>query len=86
MQECGCGLSAQTDELTREAIRLKTKNKTHRGAKKRIKVTATGKLMRRRAMSSHLLTKKSSKRKRKFRKDNVLNATDRARVRDLIGA
>jgi large subunit ribosomal protein L35 len=65
---------------------MKTKNKTHRGAKKRIKVTSTGKLMRRRAMSSHLLTKKSSKRKRKFRKDNVLNATDRARVRNLIGA
>jgi large subunit ribosomal protein L35 len=65
---------------------MKTKNKTHRGAKKRIKVTSTGKLMRRRAMSSHLLTKKPSKRKRKFRKDNLLNATDRARVRDLIGA
>jgi large subunit ribosomal protein L35 len=65
---------------------MKTKNKTHRGAKKRIKVTKTGKLMRRRAMSSHLLTKKSSKRKRKFRKDAVLNATDRARVRNLIGA
>ena len=65
---------------------MKTKNKTHRGAKKRIKVSSTGKLMRRRAMSSHLLTKKSSKRKRKFRKDNLLNATDRARVRDLIGA
>jgi large subunit ribosomal protein L35 len=65
---------------------MKTKNKTHRGAKKRIKVTSTGKLMRRRAMSSHLLTKKSSKRKRKFRKDNLLNPTDRARVRDLIGA
>jgi len=64
---------------------MKTKNKTHRGAKKRIKVTSTGKLMRRRAMSSHLLTKKPSKRKRKFRKDNLLNATDRARVRDLIG-
>jgi large subunit ribosomal protein L35 len=65
---------------------MKTKNKTHRGAKKRIKVSSTGKLMRRRAMSSHLLTKKSSKRKRKFRKDNLLNATDRARVRSLIGA
>lgn len=72
--------------MTRKAIPMKTKNKTHRGAKKRIKVTSTGKLMRRRAMSSHLLTKKSSKRKRKFRKDNLLNATDRARVRNLIGA
>ena len=44
------------------------KNKTHKGTKKRIKVTATGKLMRRRAFGSHLLTKKSANRKRKLRK------------------
>ncbi len=44
------------------------KNKTHKGAKKRIKVTGTGKLMRRRAMGSHLLTKKSANKKRKLRK------------------
>ncbi len=62
------------------------KNKTHRGAKKRVKVSANGKLMRRRAFSSHLLTKKASKRKRKFRKDNQFNASDTARVRELIGA
>ena len=44
------------------------KNKTHKGTKKRIKLTATGKVMRRRAMGSHLLTKKSANKKRKLRK------------------
>ena len=42
------------------------KQKRHSGAKKRFKVTGTGKLLRRQAMKSHLLSKKSAKRKRKF--------------------
>ena len=62
------------------------KMKTHSGAKKRIKISGTGKLMRRRAFSSHLLTKKPSKRKRKFRKDVELNGSDAGRVRGLLGA
>jgi large subunit ribosomal protein L35 len=61
------------------------KNKTHSGTKKRIKLSARGKIMRRRAFASHLLTKKSSKRKRKFRKDTALDAADTGRVRDLLG-
>lgn len=44
------------------------KLKTHRGAAKRFKVTGGGKLMRRRSMHSHILTKKTSKRKRRLRK------------------
>lgn len=61
------------------------KNKTHKGAKKRIKVTATGKLMRRRAMGSHLLTKKSANKKRKLRKSTVLDTQDTSRLRGLLG-
>jgi large subunit ribosomal protein L35 len=61
------------------------KNKTHRGAKKRIKVTGTGKLMRRRAMGSHLLTKKSANKKRKLRKSVVLESVDTNRLRGLLG-
>jgi len=61
------------------------KNKTHKGAKKRIKVTATGKLMRRRAMGSHLLTKKSANKKRKLRKSTVLDTQDTSRLRSLLG-
>lgn len=62
------------------------KNKTHKGTKKRIKLTGTGKLMRRRAFGSHLMTKKSANRKRKFRKDAPLASPDKSRARDLLGA
>jgi large subunit ribosomal protein L35 len=62
-----------------------SKNKTHSGTKKRIKVSATGKLIRRRAFGSHLLTKKSANRKRKLRKTVEVNATDTSRLRSLLG-
>ncbi|MGI8847865.1 MAG: 50S ribosomal protein L35 [Candidatus Dormibacteria bacterium] len=42
------------------------KIRNHRGTKKRFRVTSTGKVMRRRAMQSHILTKKSAKRKRLY--------------------
>ena len=45
------------------------KKKTHRGAAKRFKVSAGGKLLRRRSEKSHILTKKTTKRKRHLRKD-----------------
>jgi large subunit ribosomal protein L35 len=61
------------------------KNKTHKGTKKRVKVTGTGKLMKKRAFGGHLLTKKSSNRKRKIRKALSINASDQARLRDLLG-
>jgi large subunit ribosomal protein L35 len=61
------------------------KNKTHKGTKKRVKLTATGKLMRRRAFGSHLLTKKSANRKRRIRKATVINMQDDNRIRDLLG-
>jgi large subunit ribosomal protein L35 len=61
------------------------KNKTHKGTKKRIKLTATGKLMRRRAFGSHLLTKKSANRKRKFRKMADVEMQDTSRLRGLLG-
>jgi large subunit ribosomal protein L35 len=61
------------------------KNKTHKGAKKRIKLTATGKLLRRRAFGSHLLTKKSANRKRRLRKATEIVAQDTRRLRDLLG-
>jgi large subunit ribosomal protein L35 len=62
-----------------------SKNKTHKGTKKRVRLTATGKLMRRRAFGSHLLTKKSANRKRKLRKAVEINAHDTSRLRDLLG-
>ena len=43
------------------------KMKTHRGTKKRVKVTGSGKLVIKHSGKSHILTKKSNKRKKRFR-------------------
>jgi large subunit ribosomal protein L35 len=61
------------------------KQKTHSAAKKRFKVTGTGKLLRRRAMKSHWLEKKSPKRKRGFRRDNPVHPADQKSVKKLLG-
>jgi large subunit ribosomal protein L35 len=61
------------------------KTKTSSSVKKRFKVTAGGKVLRRRAMKSHNLEKKSSKRKRGFRKDAPLHSTNLRAVRKMIG-
>ena len=61
------------------------KQKTHSGAKKRFKITGTGKILRRRAMASHLLEKKSAKRKRSFRRDAPLARADVKTVKKLLG-
>jgi large subunit ribosomal protein L35 len=61
------------------------KTKTSSSVKKRFKVTAGGKLLRRRAMKSHNLTKKSSKRKRGFRKDTPVAGVDVKEVLQMLG-
>jgi large subunit ribosomal protein L35 len=58
--------------------------KTHSGAKKRFRRTAGGKLRGRRAFSSHILEKKSPKRKRRMSKPTEVAAPDRKRVRTLL--
>ena len=52
------------------------KLRTHKGTQKRFRLTATGKVMRRHAMRSHLLEKKSPKRKRQNRQEHLLANTD----------
>ena len=61
------------------------KQKTHSAAKKRFKVTGTGKVLRRRAMKSHILEKKSQKRKRLFGRDHPLAKGDARTVEKLLG-
>ena len=61
------------------------KMKTHSGAKKRFRKTATGKLRGRRAFSSHILEKKSPKRKRKMSRPVEISGNDAKRVRKLLG-
>ncbi|MGL5055375.1 MAG: 50S ribosomal protein L35 [Fusobacteriaceae bacterium] len=51
------------------------KMKTHRGAKKRIKVTGTGKFVVKHSGKSHILTKKTRKRKNNLKKDMVVTGT-----------
>ncbi|HVD24783.1 MAG TPA: 50S ribosomal protein L35 [Gaiellaceae bacterium] len=61
------------------------KQKTSRAAKKRFKVTGAGKVLRRHAMKSHLLEKKSAKRKRSFRHQTPTSGSDEREVRRLLG-
>jgi large subunit ribosomal protein L35 len=61
------------------------KMKTHSGAKKRFRKTATGKLRGRRAYSSHILEKKSPKRKRNMAKAVEISPNDAPTVRALLG-
>ncbi len=60
------------------------KMKSRRGAKKRFSVTASGKIKSRRAYKSHILTKKSAKRKRNLRKPAYLHAVDEPRAHEMI--
>jgi large subunit ribosomal protein L35 len=63
------------------------KMKTHKGAKKRFSVTATGKIRRLKAGKSHILTKKSSKRKRNLRRPTTVDTNGEAKnIKRLIQA
>jgi large subunit ribosomal protein L35 len=61
------------------------KQKTSSAAKKRFKVTGTGKILRRHAMKSHNLEKKSAKRKRDFARDESVHPSDVREARKLLG-
>jgi len=63
---------------------MKQKLKTHKGASKRFKVSGTGKILRRHAFARHILTKKSSGRKRKLGKTAVLVDAEVKTVRDML--
>ncbi len=62
------------------------KMKTHSGAKKRFRLTATGKVRGRRAFSTHILEKKSPKRKRRQSRPSWISKDDRKQVMTLLGA
>ena len=61
------------------------KMKTHSGAAKRFRVTATGKVMRRRANMNHLLEHKSSRRTRRLSNDLTLAPADVRKTKKLLG-
>ena len=63
------------------------KMKTHKGAKKRFKLTGTGKVRRYKAFKSHILTKKTSKRKRRLRQPGLVSTNGEVkRLKRLLQA
>lgn len=60
------------------------KMKSKRGASKRFKVTGSGKVKRYHAFTSHILSKKSSKRKRNLRKPTLVSESEQKRITQLI--
>ena len=62
----------------------KVKIKTHRGAAKRFSLTKSGKIKRGKAYRSHILTKKSTKRKRNLRKLGYVDVSNAAPIKKLI--
>jgi large subunit ribosomal protein L35 len=62
------------------------KMKTHSGAKKRFKVTATGKVRGRHPFTSHILEKKSPKKKRALGAPKMINVHDEPRIKRMLGA
>lgn len=60
------------------------KVKTHRGAAKRFRLTGTGKVKRSKAYASHILTTKTTKRKRNLRKNTLVDKTNEKAIKMLI--
>lgn len=60
------------------------KMKTNSSAKKRFKVTGSGKVKRNHAYHSHILTKKSNKQKKRLVKSAIVDKTDEARIKRLL--
>ena len=70
--------------MPRNRSNPKMKLKTHRGAKKSFKVTATGKILRMHSGKRHLLGTKAPGRMRKLKKLTLVNAADKANVKLLL--
>jgi large subunit ribosomal protein L35 len=60
------------------------KQKTHKGAAKRFKVTGGGKVVRQHSMANHILTKKTTKRKRKLRKDGEVEGKVARAIKGML--
>ena len=63
---------------------MANKMKSHRGACKRFILTGSGKVKRNKAYKSHILTKKSQKRKRGLRQSTTLTSADHGRIKEVL--
>jgi len=64
--------------------KIKLKLKTHKGAQKRFKLTATGKVERRHAFARHILTSKASKRKRRLGQSVIVSPANASAIRAML--
>ena len=64
---------------------MSPKNKTHSGAKKRFRLTGTGKVVHDHAMNVHKFEEKSSSRKRRVAQDAVLSPMETKKIKKLLG-
>ncbi|NOX59610.1 MAG: 50S ribosomal protein L35 [Planctomycetes bacterium] len=64
---------------------MRNKMKSHKGARKRLKLTASGKVRYRRSFGGHLMSTKSGDRKRRLHKPAYLAKGDARRVKELLG-
>lgn len=62
------------------------KKKTKSSVKKRFTVTGTGKIKRKHAFKSHILTKKSTKRKRQLTHSTIVDKTDSKNIKEMLSA
>ena len=62
------------------------KMKTHKGIAKRIKLTASGKLLHRKAMRNHMFSKKQASTKRTYVNEYQISAGDHANVKQMLGS
>lgn len=67
-----------------EEVLSMPKMKSHSSSKKRFKITGTGKVKRNKAYKSHILTKKSTKRKRNLRKATIASSANEAIIKKMI--
>ncbi|MGM0441553.1 MAG: 50S ribosomal protein L35 [Elusimicrobiota bacterium] len=61
------------------------KNKTHSGVKKRVKITASGKVKYYRSGGAHIKSKKSSKKKRDIRRPRMVHKSKKSKIKRLLG-
>ena len=74
----------QAKKQKQRGVTIMPKMKTHKGAAKRFRKTGTGKLKRAKAFKSHILTKKSAKRKRNLRKGTYVSTTQEKAMKKLL--
>jgi large subunit ribosomal protein L35 len=77
--------AAVPDETDERGPRTMPKQKTHKGTAKRVRVTGTGKLMREQANNQHKFEHKSSTRKRRLDRDEVVSTPDTKKLKKLLG-